>query len=104
MPFCCHDPATFAYCEEAYYEQRWLPVVNAFSDLMAEKECNDCCHAGAIACQKAFFWIPGSKYKMHGQLNGITRHSQWKEPDFEWESWVAVKQYLKLAGEGLLLL
>lgn len=103
---CGHDLATFAYREEAYHEQRWLPVVYALTDHLQENGCTDCCYARAIAraCQKAFSWIPQSNSKLYSQLTGILRHSQWSEQDCEWESCVAVKQYRKLAGEGLLLL
>jgi len=103
---CSYDLAAFAYREEAYHEQRWYPVVHALLDLMVEKECNDCGHLAAIAkaCQKAFSWMPKSEFKFYNQLNRILRHSEWKEPACDWESCVAVRQYRKTAGEGLLLL
>ena len=105
-PLCSHDLAAFAYREDAYHEQRWLPVVYALSDLLKKSDCEGCSQVRAIAkaCQKAFSWMPGSELKIQSQLNGILRHSQWKEPSCDWESCVAVKQYRKLAGEGLLLL
>jgi hypothetical protein len=103
---CGHDLAAFSYRQEAYHEQRWLPVVYALSDLIAEKKCCDCSHMAAIAkaCQKAFSWTPKSETKIHEQLTRILRHSGWKEPSCDWESCVVVKQYRKTAGEGLLLL
>ena len=41
-PLCSYDLAAFAYREDAYHEQRWLPVVYALSDLLKKKDCEDC--------------------------------------------------------------
>ena len=105
-PLCRHDLATYAYREVSYHEQRWLPVAYALLNVLEEKKCADCCYAGAIAkaCQKAFSWMPGTDSSPNDELNKILRHFKWEEPACDWESCVAVKQYRKLAGEGLLLL
>ena len=104
--FCGHDLANYAYREEAYHEQRWLPVVYALTDLIKEEECRDCSRIRAIAkaCRKAFSWMPGSELEQHSRLNRVLRHSHWKDPSCDPDSCVAVRQYRNLAGEGLLLL
>lgn len=103
---CGHDLATVAYRQEAYHQQRWLPVVFAVRNQWPEEECQDCCYVGAIAsaCQKAFSWMPKSESEPRGQLASILRRPHKKVPNCDWESCVAVKQYRKLAGDGLLLL
>ncbi len=105
-PLCSYDLAAFAYREDAYHEQRWVPVVYTLSDLLEKKECEGCSHfrAAAKACQKAFSWMPGLERKIQSQLKGLSHHSAGEETSCNWESCVAIKQYRKLAGEGLLLL
>lgn len=103
---CCHDLATYAYKKEVYHDQRWLPAVFALGDLVAEKKCVGCCYFGAIAkaCQTAFSWMPETESKPTHQVANMLRRTDWKQPDCDWESCFAVKQYQKLAGEALLLL
>lgn len=103
---CCNDLATIAYQQEAYHEQRWLPVVAALGDLHAEKKCADCCYLAAIAkaCQSAFSCMPKRTSKSTNALASILRRTNWRVPDCEWESCSAVKQYRKTAGEGLQVL
>jgi hypothetical protein len=103
---CGHDLAAVAYRQEAYHEQRWLPVVFALQDQAAGKLCGDCCYAGAVAkaCQRAYSWMPESESKPHRFLADILRQPHRSVLDCDWKSCVAVKQYRKLAGEGLLLL
>ncbi len=103
---CGHDLATVAYRQEAYHPQRWLPVVFAIRNHWTEKKCEGCCYAGAIAtaCQKAFSWMPRSESEPRGQIARMLRWPHEKIPNCDWESCVAVKQYRKLAGNGLLLL
>jgi hypothetical protein len=103
---CGHDLATVAYRQEVYHEQRWLPVVFTLQDLLKEESCTDCCYVGAIAkaCQKAYSWMPKTQSKHREQLARIARQPHRNVPDCDLESCVAVAQYRKLAGEGLLLL
>lgn len=103
---CCRDLATVAYQQEAYHEQRWLPVVAALHDLQAAKKCVDCCYQGAIAkaCQGAFSYMPTAASNATQVLASTLRRTEWKTPDCEWESCFAVKQYRKTAGDGLQLL
>lgn len=103
---CCHDLATYAYRKEVYHGQRWLPTVFALGDLKAEEKCAGCCYLGAIAkaCQTAFSCMPETESTPAHQVANMLRQSDWKEPDCDWNSCFAVKQYQKLAGEILLLL
>jgi len=103
---CGRDLAVQACREDAYHAQRWLPVIYALDDLLQDDGCRSCSHIRVIAraCQKALSWMPGTEMGLHGRVSGILRRARWDTPDCDPESCVAVRQYRKLAGEGLLLL
>lgn len=104
---CGHDLASYAYRQEAYHQQRWLPVLYALADLRAEHRCADCCYLGAMArsCQLALSWMPTAPSK-HGELVRATlARAEWNLPEGDCLATCgAVDQYRKLAGEGLALL
>lgn len=104
--FCSHDLASLAYRKEAFHEQRWLPVAFALGDVADATGCRDCAYLGAMAraCQSAFSWMPQASLKPQRNIAAILARTDWKMPDCDWQSCVAVKQYRKLAPEGLLLL
>lgn len=103
---CGHDLATVAYRQEVYHEQRWLPVVYALQNQIAEENCADCCYLGAIAkaCWKAYSWMPKGRSRHREQLARMVHRPHQRVPDCNLESCVAAAQYRKMAGEGFLLL
>ena len=103
---CAHDLAALALKQDAYHEQRWLPVVYALGDVRGKKECGECCYLGAMAkaCERAFAVTPGLEAKPSKSLVFMLGRSEWKAPDCDWGSCIAVKQYRKIAAEGMLLL
>jgi hypothetical protein len=105
-PLCHTDLAALAYQQEAYHEQRWLPVILALGDLCIEKKCRDCCYLAAIAksCWSAFSWMPSAESKSIQSLARLFQTSPQIIPDCDWQSCLAVKQYQKLAGDGLRIL
>jgi transposase-like protein len=103
---CGHDLATEAYRQEAYHEQRWLPVLYALTELQSESQCRECCYLGAMAraCQSAFSWMPRANSGHQRQLTKLLSRLRWKKPGCDWESCAAVQQYRTTAGEALLLM
>jgi hypothetical protein len=104
---CCHDLATFAYREDAFNPQRWLPVVGALADLGGDSPWMQSKYIGAIAaaCQMAFSNMATYQVKPHALLAIIRRRSEWRPSDpADWASNIAVQQYRRTAGAGLLLL
>ena len=104
--FCCHDLATVAYRQEAYQEERWLPLVSALRELKAEKECPGCSYFGAIAkaCQNAFSWMPGIASEPASQVAAMLRRSNWRVSECDVSSCVAVNKYQNFVGDALQML
>jgi ribosomal protein L37AE/L43A len=104
---CGHDLANLAYRQEAYHEQRWLPVVYVLADLRADEKCAGCRYLGAMArsCQLAFSNMPHAPHKLRGLFPSLLARLEWRTPDDDCLSGcAAVTQYRKTAGAGLILL
>ncbi len=80
--FCRHDLATVAYQQEAYHEQRWLPVIAALGDLYREKKCLECCYLAAMAkaCLRAFSAMPKHDASVTHLPSEILKRRRWSVP------------------------
>jgi hypothetical protein len=104
---CGHDLAAYAYRQDAYHEQHWLPVIYALNDLQAEEKCVRCRFLGAMAraCQIAVSRTSKLSTGSSRLLTMLLRRTDWTEPSEGCESTCfAVRQYRATAGEHLLVL
>ncbi len=103
---CDRDIVAYAYRQDAYAEQRWLPVIYALDELCHDARCAECSALGAIArsCRLALTEIARNHPRSSHQLDAILARDDWHPPDDDCApSCVAIKQYLSTAGDHTLL-
>ena len=104
---CCRDLAQLAYREEAYREERWLPVIAAVDASASDSRCVDCVYLGAVstACQQALSCMPRPHPVQAKLLEALLVRSSWRLPQCDWSgSCDAVRQYRLRAAQGVALL
>ena len=103
---CTRDIVAYAYRQDAYGEERWLPVIYALDELCHDARCSGCSALGAIAqtCQLALSEIARNHPQSSRQLSAILAREDWHPPHDDCAlSCVAIKQYLSTAGDHTLL-